>query len=87
MEELLSIFYIVLFVAILFFGPLQEFLHNKKAEWDLKKRSRRQKGGSSQDVSTPMDPEKTGFIMSIVLISLALAFFLWKVLTTSFAPF
>jgi hypothetical protein len=32
MEILLALFYIALFVAIVFFGPLQEFLYKKKAE-------------------------------------------------------
>jgi hypothetical protein len=84
MEILLVLFYIALFLAIIFFGPLQEFLYKKKSEWDLKKRSREGKGETNNELPAPADPEKTGLMLSIILIALALGFFIWKILTATF---
>ena len=80
---LLKIFYIVLFGALIFFGPLQEYLYIKKSEWDRKKAQRESK---TDEHPAPADPEKTGGVVSIVLILLASVFFLWKLLTTPFTP-
>lgn len=86
MKTLLVLFYVALFVAIIFFGPLQEFLYKKRSEWDLKKRSPELKGEANHDPPTRADPEKTGLMLSLMLIALALVFFLWKILTTTFMP-
>lgn len=74
---LLKIFYIALFGALIFFGALQAYLYKKKSEWDLKKRPRELKTD---------EPEKTGGMLSILLIILASAFLLWKMLTATFTP-
>ena len=74
---LLKIFYIALFGALIFFGPLQGYLYKKKSEWDLKKRP--------LELKTD-EPEKTGGRLSILLIILASAFFLWKILIATFTP-
>lgn len=84
MEILLVFFYIALFLAIIFFGPLQELLHKKKSEWELKKKLRERKDETNNEPPIPTDPEKTGLMLSIMLIALALAFFIWKILTTIF---
>jgi hypothetical protein len=81
MEILLKLFYIALFIAIIFFGPLQEYLYKKKSQWDLKKNSREPK---TDKTPIPADPEKMGSMLALVLIVLALAFFIWKILTTAF---
>jgi predicted permease len=86
MKTLLVLFYVALFVAIIFFGPLQEFLYKKKSEWDLKQRSPEPKGEANKDPATRADPEKTGLMLSLMLIALAVMFFLWKILTTTFMP-
>lgn len=83
MKLLVELFYIVLFVALIFFGPLQEYVYKKKSEWDLKK-SRELKVKTNNEPSTPADPERMGLRLSIVLIILALAFLIWKILTTIF---
>ena len=80
---LLKVFYIALFAALFYFGPLQEYLHTKKSEWDLKGRRSELK---TDEASGPIDPEKMGSLLSLVLILLASAFFLWKILTTTFSP-
>lgn len=80
---LLKIFYIALLGALIFFGPLQEYLYKKKSAWDLKNRQRELK---TYEQLTPADPEKAGGILSLVLILLASAFFAWKLLTTTFTP-
>jgi hypothetical protein len=82
METILAVFYLVLFTALIFFGPLQEFVYRKKSEWDAKKRKPEEKAHATP---LPAEPEKTGSILAIVLVILALAFFLWKILTTSLA--
>jgi hypothetical protein len=81
MEILLILFYIALFMALIFFGPLQDFLYKKKSEWDLKKKSRELKADKPP---VPVDTEKIGSMLTIVLIILAIAFFLWRILTTTF---
>jgi len=63
---LLEIFYIALFLALIFFGPLQEYLEKKKPQWD--------------QITSTSDPEKMGLIMCIVLIILASTFFIGKIL-------
>jgi NADH:ubiquinone oxidoreductase subunit 5 (subunit L)/multisubunit Na+/H+ antiporter MnhA subunit len=83
MEILLVVFYIALFVAIIFFGPLQEFLHRKKSERDLKKTSHERK---ADEPPLPADPEKTMTMLPLLLTILAIAFFIWKILTTAFTP-
>lgn len=83
MEILLALFYIGLLIAIIFFGPLQEYFHTTKEEWDRKKNSREQ---NADENPLPADNEKTGFMLPIVLTILAIAFFIWKILTTTFAP-
>jgi hypothetical protein len=83
MEILLVVFYIALFAAIIFFGPLQEFLYRKKSERDLKKTSHERKAG---ETPIPADPEKTMSMLPLLLTILAIAFFIWKILTTAFTP-
>ena len=61
---LLKIFYIALFLALIFFGPLQEYWEKKRPQW----------------VQITTDPEKMGLIMCIVLIILASTFFIGKIL-------
>jgi hypothetical protein len=78
MESLLALFYLALFAALLFFGPLQAYLQKKKSERDA-----RQKPEQDPDKSpVPADPEKMGLRLSIALVALATGFFLWKILTT-----
>lgn len=81
MEILLALFYIALLVAIIFFGPLQEYFHTMKAEWEHKKNSRELK---VEETPISDDPEKTGLMLCIVLIILAIGFFIWKIGSTSF---
>jgi hypothetical protein len=81
MEILLGVFYIALLIALLFFGPLQEYLYTKKDEWDHKKNSRELK---AEETPIPAEPEKTGFMLPLVLTIVAIAFFIWKILTTTF---
>ena len=57
MEILLKLFYVALFIAIIFFCPLQEYLYKKKSEWDLKKNSREPKTDKTPVLA---DPEKNG---------------------------
>jgi hypothetical protein len=83
MEILLALVYIALLIAIIFFGPLQEYLYTKKDEWDHKKNSRER---NADETPIPADDEKTGSILSMVLTILAIAFFIWKILTTTFTP-
>jgi len=61
---LLEIFYIALFLALIFFGPLQEYLEKKMPQW----------------VQISSDPEKMGLLLCIVLIILASTFFMGKIL-------
>ena len=82
--EILALFYIALFLAIIFFGPLQEFLYHKKSEWELKRKSRKQNVETHPEPPAPADPERTGLMLPVVLVLLALAFFLWKILTAAF---
>jgi hypothetical protein len=79
---LLKIFYIVLLVALIFFGPLQAYLHEKKSEWDLK-RSPRELNANATPI--PADPEKMGGRLTLVLTILASAFFILKILAAAFA--
>jgi hypothetical protein len=81
---LLKIFYIALFVAIFFFGSLQEYLDKKISAWDLRKGAPELRADEN---STPADPEKMGSMLPIMLILLASAFFIWKILTATFPPF
>jgi hypothetical protein len=77
MQILLALFYIALLIAIIFFGPLQEYLYKRKSEWDLKKSNELK--ADETPIST--DPEKTGSWLAFVLIILAIAVFIWKILT------
>ena len=81
MEILLALFYIALLIAIIFFGPLQEYLYTKKDERDHKNNSRER-----NDEETPIsaDDEKTGPMLSMMLTILAIVFLIWKILTTTF---
>lgn len=80
---LLKVFYIALLVALILFGPLQGYLYEKKSEWDLKKGPRELNANATH---IPADPEKMGGMLTLVLIILASAFFILKILTATFAP-
>jgi hypothetical protein len=77
MQILLALFYIALLIAIIFFGPLQEYLYKRKSEWDLKK----SRALEADETPIPTDPEKTGSWLAFMLMILAIAFFIWKILT------
>ena len=59
----LEVFYVALFLALIFFGPLQAYVEKKKPELD-------------RFIS---DPEKTGLMLCIVLIVLASTYFMGKI--------
>jgi hypothetical protein len=81
METLLGVFYIALLIALIFFGPLQEYLYTKKDERDHKKNLRELK---AEERYIPPEAEKTGLTLSLVLSIVAIVFFIWKILTTTF---
>ena len=83
MDVLLALFYIALLIALIFFGPLQEYLYTKKDEWDLKKNPREPKA-EEQEPPIPAEDEKTGSRLTIGLTILAIAFFIWRILATTF---
>lgn len=60
---IMYIFYIALFLALIFFGPLQEYLEKKKPQWDR----------------VTSDPEKMGLMLCLALILIASTFFMGKI--------